>query len=124
VFLADPTRPYYGHGIVEVSRAGTWGAVDCLSNVVYRKADGRPASVWELQQDPELVTRHQRGDFTTCVQPSQFKDAAIVDYPIEEQTSFSYGVGRVNSYYAAILEMADQGWPGGSRWLHGEDSEK
>jgi len=124
VFLADPTRPYYGHGIIEVSRGGNWGAVDCLSNVVYRKADASPASVWELQQDPDLVVRHQAGEFTTYVQASQFRDAAIVDYPVEERASFSYGVGRANSYYAAILEMADKGWPGGSRWLHGEDSEE
>ncbi len=124
VFLADPLRPYYGHGIVEVWRDGAWGAVDCLSNVVYRHADGGPASVWDLQQDPGLIVRHQHGDFTTYVQPGQFRHAAIVDYPIEERPGFSYGVGRVTPYYAAILEMADRGWPGGSRWLHGEDSER
>ena len=29
----------------------------------------------------------------------------------------------MNDYYRSILSMADRGWPGGLRWLHGEDGE-
>lgn len=122
VFLANPELAYYGHGIVEVWRHGSWGAVDCLSEVVYRHPDGRPASVWDLQHDAGLIDRNRAGRLLEYVREGQFRAAGITEYPIDARPDFTYAVGKVTPYYAAILEMADQGWPGGARWLHGEDS--
>ncbi len=124
VFLADPSRAYYGHTIVEVWRKGAWGAVDCLCGVVYHHPAGSPVSVWDLQQHPEWIDLNRHKGYMEYVRPDQFQAAAIVDYPIEDHGRFSYGTGSVNPYYARILEMSDRGWPGGPRWLHGEDRKK
>lgn len=124
VFLANPELAYYGHGILEVWRQGAWGAVDCLSDVVYRHPDGRPASVWDLQHDAGLIERNRGGRPLAYVQERQFRAAGITEYPIHTRGDFTYQAGKVTPYYAAILEMADRGWPGGARWLHGEDSSK
>ena len=35
---------------------------------------------------------------------------------------YDYAVSPINDYYRSILEMSGRGWPGGLRWLHGEDA--
>lgn len=120
VYLADTAHAYSGHAVVEVYRAGRWGAVDPTTDVVYRRPDGAPASTWELRRDPALLLAHRRGDRTPCTTPDQFRAAAIANYSIWERERYDYTVSGLNPYYRAILEQASRDWPGGLRWLHGE----
>jgi len=123
VHLADTERAYCGHAIIEARRAGSWGAADPTANVVYRHRDGTPASTWDLRSDPDLVMAHSRGDSTPYTVPDQFRAAAISNYLVNDSRGYDYTVSGVNDHYRSILEMADRGWPGGLRWLHGEDAD-
>jgi hypothetical protein len=117
--IADVSQAYSGHAIVEAYRGGLWGAVDSSSGVVYRHGDGRPASVWDLVRDAELVRAHESpGAFYT--RPAQFAAAAIAEYRIEDAAEYDYTLSGINDYYRSILEHSIRGWPGGLRWLHGE----
>lgn len=51
----------------------------------------------------------------------QFVVAAITNYFVWRSRDYDYTVSGVNEYYRSILEMSLGGWPGGLRWLHGED---
>ena len=117
VSLFNLDAAYSGHVIVEVHRHGAWGAVDTNSAVVYRKDDGRPATTWDLMNDAEAVKRHD-------AQPSQFTGAGIANYRVRDSDCHDYTVSGLNDYYRTILYMAEQGWPGGLRWLHGEAGER
>ncbi|MCL4544103.1 MAG: transglutaminase domain-containing protein [Chloroflexi bacterium] len=121
VYLADTAHAYSGHAIIEAQHAGQWGALDPTTNVVYRCPDGTPASTWRLQHDPALLVAHQRGEATPCSTPTQFRAAAIAEYSIADRDRYDFTTSRLNAYYRAILEQASRGWPGGLRWLHGED---
>jgi hypothetical protein len=120
VYLADVLQAYSGHAIIEVHRRGVWGAVDPTAGVVYRTADGTPATTWDLMGDPGLVESHRRASGSAYSRPSQFARAAISNYSIGDRMQYDYTVSGVNDYYRTILEMSDDGWPGGLRWLHGE----
>jgi hypothetical protein len=121
-FLADTTRAYSGHAIVEVHRAGDWGAVDPLTAVVYRHPDGAPAPIWRLMHDAGLVLAHRRADGSAPTSdPDLFRAAAVAEYPVASAPTFDDSVGTLSPYYRSILQHARCGWPGGLRWLHGED---
>ncbi len=122
VYLVDTDKAYTGHVIVEVYRAKRWGAIDSLTNVMYYHLQGEPASTWDLMNDPELIKRHSKGESTPYTIPGQFRAAAISNYSVWLSGEYDYTVSSINSYYRSILEMSDKGWPGGLRWLHGEDS--
>ena len=124
VILADTTKAYSGHVMVEAFRGGKWGAVDSSSCVPYMKEDGEPATTWELICQPELIEKHFREGVTLFSARGQFRAAAISNYPLGEVTRYCYETARVNYYYRAILAMSDRGWPGGIRWLFGEDREE
>jgi hypothetical protein len=119
VVLADTARAYSGHVLIEAWRGAAWGAVDPLVAVVYRHADGRPATVAQLQADRELVAAHARGADTPCVDVGLFRAAAIASYEVGEAAV--YAVSGVDHYTRSILEQGARGWPDGLRWLHGED---
>lgn len=121
VYLVNTEKAYSGHVIVEVCRAKVWGAVDTLTNVVYRHSGGKPASTWDLMNNPRLIERHSRGESTLYTTVSQFRGAAISNYFVWRWREYNYTVSKINNYYRSILEMSDQGWPGGLKWLHGED---
>jgi hypothetical protein len=121
VSLFDTAQAYSGHVIIEVFRRGVWGAVDTTTHVVYRRPGGRPASTCELMNRPELVIAHRRGADTLYTTPGQFRGAAIVNYFVWDQKDYNHAVSSINDYYRSILEMSVRGWPGGLRWLHGED---
>jgi hypothetical protein len=55
-----------------------------------------------------------------CPDPDP-RAAAVAEYPIADRDRFDYTVTGVSDYYRRILEMAERGWPGGLRWLFGED---
>lgn len=122
VYLFDTGAAYSGHAILEAWRDAAWGAVDALTGVVYRRSDGRPASVWELMKDPVLVLAHARAGavYTT---PEQFRTAGVAEYVLGRAEKHDYSTSGTNEYYRAILKESDAGWPGGLRWLFGEDHE-
>ena len=121
VILADTEKAYSGHMIVEVCRAEVWGAVDTTTNVVYRHPGGKPASTWDLMSNHLLIERHKREASTLYTNSGQFRAAAITNYFVWQSSRYDYTVSGVNKYYRSILEMSIKGWPGGPRWLHGED---
>lgn len=123
VSLFKLSQAHSGHAIVEVYMDGVWGAVDLLSGVVYRHSNGRPATTWELMNDERLVRTNWEGRSGFYADPRQFEGAAVCNYPIWRASDFDYTVSRLNDYTRQVLEMADAGWPGGLRWLHGEEGE-
>ena len=120
VYLFNTEAAYSGHVIVEVRRQGRWGCVDVVNGVVYRHDDGSPASTWELKRAPHLIAAHRRahGGYSSA---AQFLGAAIVNYFVWEADQYDYTVSALNDYTRSILEQSERGWPGGLRWLHGED---
>ena len=122
VYLFNLDAAYSGHVIVEVHRSGKWGAVDTSAGVVYRKEDGVPASTWELMNDAHLVKRHASPE-AWYTDPEQFHAAGIANYNLGDCGLYEYEVTGLNDYTRAVLTMADRGWPGGLRWLHGEADE-
>ena len=122
VNLFNLNAAYSGHVIVEVYRSGIWGAIDANSGVVYQRDedDGAPATTWELMNDAELVIRHKSPE-AWFTHPDQFTAAGIANYYVRDADLYDYAITGLNDYYRAILSMAEQGWPGGLRWLHGED---
>ena len=120
VFLVDTAVAYTGHVICEAYREGVWGAVDASTAVVYRHANGKPASTWELMASPALIAAHAapRAGYTTV---GQFRAAAIANYFLADRARYDYTPSGMNAYCRSILEMSMRGWPGGLRWLHGEE---
>jgi hypothetical protein len=120
VYLFDLEQAYSGHAIIEAHRTGRWGALDPSTAVVYRTPDGQPTSVWALMNNSSLIEarRVARACYT---RPEQFRAAGVVNYFCWEATRCDYATSRLNDYYRSILKMSDKGWPGGLRWLHGED---
>jgi hypothetical protein len=55
-------------------------------------------------------------------QPEQFRAAAIANYSVADRDGYDYTVSGVNDTYRSILTESARGWPGGLRWLHGEDA--
>lgn len=122
VFLANPEQPYSGHDIVEAYRQGVWGAADAVTGLVYHDALGKPVSTWQLMCSPELIRINNPTGRIPFAEPGQFTAACIANYFVWERGKYTYTTSRLNSYYRSILEMAERGWPGGLRWLHGEDA--
>lgn len=121
--LFDTGAAYSGHVIIEAYRGGVWGAVDTSTSVVYRHEDGAPATCWDLMNHPPLIGAFRGDPLASYSRPEQFRGAALVNYPLSEWRSFDYTPSGLNGYARSILEMAAKGWPGGLRWLHGEDSD-
>ena len=110
---------YRAAGLLLV-RDGRWGAVDAATAVAYRDASGRPAATWELMRDPALVVANapRAQHYST---PDQFRAAAAANYSAADRADYDYTVSRLNAYCRSILEQSERSWPGGLRWLHGED---
>ena len=121
VLLFDTERAYSGHAIIEAWRRGAWGAADAVTGLCHA-AEGRPLTTWELMPDLALVAAHRaRHPGASFTDPAQFRGAAVTNYYVEDAPQHDYTVSRPNAYYRSILSMAAQGWPGGLRWLHGEN---
>ncbi len=122
VTLLNTGEAYSGHQIVEVHRSGRWGAVDPTANVTYRHADRSPASAWELVNEPALIEANRSHDGAIYSWPDQFRFVAVCNYPVEDREGFDYATSGTNDYYRSILSKSYRGWPGGMRWLRGEDA--
>jgi hypothetical protein len=123
VHLFNLTEAYSGHAIVEAYRTATWGALDSSTGVVYRRPDGQPAPVWDLMNDDELVNAHAKDPRAFYTTLGQFRAAGIANYFSWEFARYDYTVAGINDYTFSILNLSNQGWPGGLRWLHGEDED-
>ena len=78
VHLADTEKAYHGHTIIEAFRGGLWGAVDAETNVIYRYPNGKPASVWNLMNDHQLIGLHYR-DSSTYYTNAGYKTTIIIN---------------------------------------------
>ena len=121
VNLFDLDQAYSGHVIVEACRTGVWGAADSSAGVVYRKSDTMPVTVWELMNNPSLLEAYSV-KAAGYARAGQFRAAGIANYYCWEHDRCGYTVSGINAYYRSILEMSNRGWPGGLRWLFGEDA--
>ena len=119
VMLADTELAYSGHVIIEAFRDSAWGAVDTSTCVVYRDAGGRPATTWQLMNDPALIETCGKGKGYSNA--GQFRAACIANYVVADRDRYDYTTSRVNDTYRSILEHSSRGWPGGLRWLHAEN---
>ena len=121
VFLANTASAYSGHAIVDIHRNSVWGAVDSTNTIVYQRSDGMPVSTWEIISEPPLVDAGRSGLDPSGEWTGQFRAAAPSNYRVSDVETYDYTVSSINAYYRSILSMASRGWPGGPRWLHGED---
>ena len=120
VSLFNLSQAYSGHQIIETLIEGVWGAADPLNRIVYRHAAGQPATTWDLMNDDRLVRGNWWNQSSFYADSRQFGASAVINYPIGQKSRFDYTVSSLDSYNRSILEMANAGWPGGLRWLHGE----
>jgi transglutaminase-like putative cysteine protease len=112
VNLFDLTSAYSGHVVIEAYRGGTWCLVDPITAELHRNPDGSLASAWHLMTGPRPADCEQ--GWSGCA-------AGIVNYFVGDRYRYDYTVSTVNDYYRPILWNSVRGWPGGLRWLHGED---
>jgi transglutaminase-like putative cysteine protease len=112
VNLFDLTSAYSGHVVIEAYRGGTWGLVDPITSELHLNPDGSPTSAWHLMTCPRPA--ESEPGWSGCA-------AGIVNYFVEDRHRYDYTVSTVNDYYRPILWNSVRGWPGGLRWLHGED---
>lgn len=124
VTLFNLDKAYSGHVIVEAFRVGKWGALDSSTGIVYRGQDGRPASTWDLMSNPGLVEAHRSDPRAFYTSVGQFRSAGLANYFCWQADQYDYSTSRLNDYYLSIQDMSDKGWPGGLRWLHGEDARR
>ena len=108
---ANTKLAYSGHCVTEVFYDAKWGVADPTNGIVFRHPTGGPASAWDIQNDGRLAD----------AQGEQFESVGISNYNADERNRYSYTTSRINDYYRAILHHSDQQWPGGVRWIHGED---
>lgn len=120
VYLFDTKSAYRGHAVIEAWYKGKWGAADPLTNVVYRHGDSTSATTWDLMRDAALIEANAR-EGAIYSRAEQFRAAAIVNYFAWEADQYDYTTARLNDYYREILKHAEASWPGGRRWLFGED---
>ena len=122
VSLFNLRQAYSGHQIIEVFVDGVWGAADPLNRIMYRHAEGGPATTWDLMNDDQLVRGNWQSQSSFYADPRQFGAAAVINYTIGRMPCFDYTVSSLGSYNLSILDMANAGWPGGLRWLQGEQT--
>jgi transglutaminase-like putative cysteine protease len=123
VSLFNTGQAYSGHSIIEVYRVDAWGAADPVNGIIYRRLDGAPATTWELMSDHSLIQLAWKDDGNFYADPGQFTGTAVSNYFVSDSPTYDFAVSGVNDYNRAVLEMSGRGWPGGLRWLHGEDRE-
>ncbi len=121
VSLFNTSQANSGHQIIEAFHRGVWGAADPVNGVVYRHPNGAPATTWQLMRRPRLIEANWKDRTSFYADPGQFKEAAIANYFVWQHNKYDYTISGVNDYCRSILEMSIKGWPGGLRWLHGED---
>jgi len=110
---ANTKFAYSGHCVAEVYYDTKWGVADPTNGIVFRHLGGAPASAWDLQNDRRVANRFTTGE--------QYASVGISNYYANDKGLYNYATSRVNEYYRAVLKHSAQQWPGGIRWIHGED---
>jgi len=124
VWLFNLDAAYSGHVIVEAFREDLWGALDPSTAIAYRHPNGHPATTWDLMNDAALVEDYAGDPKALYTSVGQFRSAGVANYFVWRTDQYEYATSQLNEYYSSILTMSDKGWPGGLRWLHGEDGER
>ena len=70
---------------------------------------------------PQLVAARWSDAAAARTKIGEFKGVAISNYFVSDREDYDYAVSSLNGYCRSILELSSKGWPGGLRWLHGED---
>lgn len=113
---------YSGHVVNEVYRNGIWGVVDTTNGIVYYHHGKKPVTSWEVMNRVNTVVGLKYDGSLVKIDFDQFKGVAISNYLASNHIEYNYSISRVNNYYSKILEASYEGWPGGLRWIHNEDS--
>ncbi len=112
VCLFDTARAYSGHQIIEAYIDGSWVCADPVNGFVYKKSDGAPASALDVMRERRASSTDHNG---------LFRAVFLVNYNPVAASNYDFTESRANAYYMSILAQSSAGWPGGLRWLHGED---
>lgn len=112
VSLFNTARAYSGHQVIEAYIDGSWVCADPVHGFVYEKSDGTPASALD-------VMRERRA--SSCTRNGLFRAVFLVNYNPMMASTYHFTESKANAYYLSILTQSSAGWPGGLRWLHGED---
>ena len=112
VCLVDTARAYSGHQVIEAHIDGSWVCADPVHDFVYQRSDGTPASALDVMRERHASSGQHSGIF---------RDVFLVNYNPMEASTYDFTESRANAYYRSILNQSSAGWPGGLRWLHGED---
>ncbi|MCY3921338.1 MAG: hypothetical protein OXG27_02940 [Chloroflexi bacterium] len=112
VCLFDTARAYSGHQVIEAYVTGSWVCADPVNGFVYEKSDGTPASALDVMPERRTSSGKQNG---------LFRAVFLVNYNPVVASNYEFTESRANAYYLSILTQSSAGWPGGLRWLHGED---
>jgi len=123
VYLFDLSRAYSGHTVIEVFHHGHWGVVDPLLGIVYRDGGTQVYSAAQLQASPRLVAGfHATASANAQGQADLYTTLGIAAYAVADTQRYNCTVTTTNHYTRTVLDMAHKGWPGGLRWLFGEDA--
>jgi hypothetical protein len=71
--------------------------------------------------DPDPVEEYRRNPRAYYTTPGQFRAAGTAKCSARESDRFEYAVTGINDHCFSILSMSDKEWPGGLRWLRGEN---
>ena len=112
VCLFDTVRAYSGHQVIEAYVEGSWVCADPVNGFVYQQGDGTPASALDVMRERRTSSGKQNG---------LFRAVFLVNYNPMQASTYDFTESRANAYYLSILTQSSAGWPGGLRWLHGED---
>lgn len=112
VCLFNTARAYSGHQVIEAHLEGSWVCADPVNGFVYEKSDGRPASALAVMRERRASPSNRNG---------LFRAVFLVNYNPMMASTYHFTESRANAYYLSILNESSAGWPGGLRWLHGED---
>ena len=112
VCLFNTARAYSGHQVIEARIDASWVCADPVNGFVYEKSDGTPASALD-------VMRERRASPDNC--NALFRAVFLVNYNPMMASTCDFTESAANAYYLSILNQSSAGWPGGLRWLHGED---
>lgn len=106
VFVANPTKAYHGHVLLEVYYNDSWGIVDPLYGYIFY--DNKPISAKEILNSSQLQNLNE--DYK-----NMFKQIAIAEYnPNDEKNK--YIISKCNEYTYKINSIKQNG-----TWLFGED---
>lgn len=106
IFVADPTKAYHGHVLLEVYYNNSWGVVDPLYGYVYY--DNKPISAKEILSSSQLQSMDE--DYR-----NMFTQIAIAEYNPNDEDNY-YIISKCNEYTYKLNSIEQDG-----NWQLGED---